>query len=425
MDKRGFEIPIKEWLRNELYRWSSEIINDDNNYSNLPIEKSKVIKLFNIHISKKRDAHPYLWSILMLLKFNRNRLALKEEDNEVIETDSLDKVGMVGKSKSLLRTAKDILKFAKSDLPVLILGETGTGKELAAKALHQNSSRSKKKFLTVNCSAFKGDTSLLESELFGHEKGSFTGAINRKIGIFEEANGGTVFLDEIHHLSLEAQAKILRAIQEKRIRRVGQNGEIPVDFRLISASKPNLRSLSEKNFFLPDLYFRIATLDITISPLRERVEDIAPLVIHFKNMIEKRDGVIKEISEPAIDKLKGYDWPGNIRELQNFIEKTLLITEGRIIKACDLSESLSMLNSRDSINKVNNEHKYKTLKDLEEWYNNKKVKIILETLIKNGHNISKTAEALEEKRSTLSSTMKKFGISHMTNEEREEFVISL
>ena len=355
-------------------------------------------------------------------KFYRNRKALIEEVDEEVDVEILNKVGMVGKSKSLLRTAKEILKFSKSDLPVLILGETGTGKELAAKALHENSKRTGKRFLTINCSTFKGDTTLLESELFGHEKGAFTGAVNRKIGILEDANGGTVFLDEIHHLSMEAQAKILRAIQEKKIRRVGHNIEIPVDFRLISASKPDLRSLSEKNEFLPDLYFRIATLDITIGPLRERVEDISPLVFHFKRTIEKRDGTVKEISEAALDKLKGHNWPGNVRELQNLIEKLSLITEGRVIRPCDLNGHLFISQKKEHFE---NKMTCQTLKELDNWYKNKKLKIILSSLIKTGHNISRTADFLEEKRSTLSSVMKKYGILSMNILEREALFNSL
>ena len=373
-------------------------------------------------VSKK---HLIILAESAIEKFNRNRKAFTDMKESLTKPAKIiESIGMIGQSKSLSNTAKNIIRFSKSDLPVILLGETGTGKELAAKAIHQNSLRSRKNFLTVNCSAFKGDSGLLESELFGHEKGSFTGACKRKIGILEAACGGTVFLDEIHHLSMEAQAKILRAIQEKKIRRIGQNEEIPVNFRLISASKPNIRNLCEKNKFLPDLYFRISTLDIVIAPLRERMEDISSLVSHFKKKIEKRDGVVKEISESAIDKLKAYFWPGNIRELQNFIEKIFLVTEGRIIKACDLESELSKIKKcQNKIEKKKNEE-YKTLKDLERWYDDKRVKIILDTLIKTGHNVSKTAEILEEKRSTLSSTMKKFKILEMTPQEREEYLLS-
>ncbi|MBG09193.1 MAG: hypothetical protein CME68_10575 [Halobacteriovoraceae bacterium] len=373
-------------------------------------------------VSKK---HLIILAESAIEKFNRNRKTLTDVKNiDDSSNDFIEEVGMVGVSNSLLNTAKNIIKFSKSDLPILLIGETGTGKELGAKAIHQNSTRFRKKFLTVNCSTFKGDSTLLESELFGHEKGSFTGALNRKIGIFEEANGGTVFLDEIHHLSIEAQAKILRAIQEKKIRRVGQNEEIPVNFRLISATKPDIRNLCEQNRFLPDLYFRISTLDITISPLRERTEDIGPLIFNFKKKIEKRDGIIKEVSEAAIDKLKGYDWPGNVRELQNFIEKIFLITDCKFIKACDLDHELSKLRSDQNKREKNEIKTYKTLKELEKWYDSKKVKIILETLIKTGHNISKTAEILEEKRSTLSSTIKKYGILDMTIKQREDYLSS-
>jgi DNA-binding NtrC family response regulator len=353
-----------------------------------------------------------------LEKFRSNRSALNEEslNSENTDVQVIKNVGMAGISRSLTKTAKDIIKFAKSELPVLLLGETGTGKELAAKALHDHSKRSGKRFLTVNCSAFKSDTALLESELFGHEKGSFTGAISRKIGILEEADGGTVFLDEIHHLSQEAQAKILRAIQEKKIRRVGLNSEIPIDFRLISASKPNLRELSEKGDFLPDLYFRIATLDITIAPLRERDEDIPSLVFHFKNKIEQRDHIFKEITEAALNKLKAYNWPGNVRELQNLIEKVFLVTEGRIIKPNDLEGHLFF--KKEISTPL--DHECQTLKDLDTWYENKKLKMIINHLIKAGHNVSKTAEMLGEKRSTLSSTMKKFGLLNMSAKQREE-----
>lgn len=223
---------------------------------------------------------------------------------------------------------------AKSDSAVMITGESGTGKELLAKFIHRSSNYSKGRFVAVNCAAISPN--LVESELFGHERGSFTGADRRAQGKFEYASGGTLFLDEIGDLPLEAQAKLLRALQEKKIRRVGGNEEIPVDVRVICATNRNLNEQVEKSAFRQDLFFRINVFPIQPPPLRERIDDIEPLVAHF--LKKNRNNADIQLTEGAVSTLKKYHWPGNIRELANVIERAIILAgDQNVITAETLS----------------------------------------------------------------------------------------
>ncbi len=237
-----------------------------------------------------------------------------------IEDASLAEVKMVGQSSALKSVASKVARYRSVGQNVLILGDTGTGKELVARGLRASADSA---FLAVNCAAYRGSTDLLESELFGYEKGAFTGAIQEKKGIFESANGGTIFLDEIHQLGLDAQAKLLRAIQEKSVRRVGSAHERQVQFRLVCAAKPDLEERCEKGEFLLDLFHRISVLTIQIPPLRERREDIAPLVNHFCERFEKETGQSKRFLLRTLKYLEQYDWPGNVRELDNTVYHVL------------------------------------------------------------------------------------------------------
>lgn len=224
--------------------------------------------------------------------------------------------GMVGQSKALKDAAARVLRYQATTQNILITGETGTGKELIARALHGDST---KPYIAVNCAVFNGSSELLESELFGYERGAFTGADREKKGVLEAAQGGTVFLDEIHHLSLTAQAKLLRVFQEKHIRRVGGVKEIKVDFRLITASKPNLEALCERGDFLRDLYHRLNVLAIHLPPLRERAEDIEPLVSYFCRKYEQTTGRRIRFKIRTLRYLENDPWPGNVRELENML----------------------------------------------------------------------------------------------------------
>jgi two-component system NtrC family response regulator len=225
-----------------------------------------------------------------------------------------------------------IANVATTDSTVLIQGETGTGKELVARAIHYSSKRKRNKFIAINCGALADN--LLESELFGHEKGSFTGAIRQKIGKFELADQGTLFLDELGNISPAMQIKLLRVLQEMRFERVGGNQVIEADVRIIAATNDDLEKAVEEDRFREDLYYRVNVIPIMLPPLRERKEDIPLLARHF---IEKRShGRVTEISDEAIQSLMSYDWPGNVRELENIIERSVILSSGSTLTQIDL-----------------------------------------------------------------------------------------
>jgi len=216
---------------------------------------------------------------------------------------------------------------APTDAAVLIEGETGTGKELVARAIHDRSSRSKKAFIKVNCAAIPA--TLLESELFGHEKGSFTGAFAQKLGRFELAHQGTLFLDEIGEIPLELQSKLLRALQEQELERLGGNRTIKVDVRIIAATNRNLKAMVEENRFRADLYYRLNVFPLNVPPLRERREDIPLLARYFlQKHAQRMDRKIETIPTHVFEALTNYHWPGNIRELQNVIERSVVLSNG-------------------------------------------------------------------------------------------------
>lgn len=228
-------------------------------------------------------------------------------------------IGMVGRSSKLAQVVSKVQKFRPSLKPVLILGETGVGKEMVAKALHVGG---RDRFFVVNCAAFQG-SALVESELFGHEKGAFTGALNRKVGILEAAKGGTVYLDELHYLDINTQGKLLRAIREKKIRRVGGLQEEPVEFRLVASTWPNIEERVNEGTFLSDLYYRLKFLTIEIPPLRERPEDIEPLVMHLCEKHFQETHVRKQFLMRTIRYLEKHKWPGNVGELDGCVSALL------------------------------------------------------------------------------------------------------
>ncbi|MBV8842380.1 MAG: sigma-54-dependent Fis family transcriptional regulator [Bryobacterales bacterium] len=234
---------------------------------------------------------------------------------------------MVGESAGFRGVANAIQIVAPTDAAVLIQGETGTGKELVARAIHDRSSRSNRPFIKVNCAAIPA--TLLESELFGHEKGAFTGAFAQKLGRFELAHGGTLFLDEIGEIPLELQPKLLRALQEQEFERLGGNRTIQVDVRVIAATNRNLKAMVEENKFRADLYYRLDVFPLTVPPLRERRQDIPLLIRYFVQKHAGRMGRrIERIPTESVQALTSYPWPGNIRELQNVIERSIIMSNG-------------------------------------------------------------------------------------------------
>jgi Nif-specific regulatory protein len=250
----------------------------------------------------------------------------------------------VAASKSMRLVLRQARQVGPSRATVLLRGESGTGKELLAEAIHQASPRKDKPLIKLNCAALPSE--LVESELFGHQKGAFTGAFQTKKGLFEVANQGALFLDEIGELSLDAQAKVLRAIQEKEIQRVGSETTITVDVRLITATHRPLEELLEQGKFREDLYYRINVFPIFIPPLRERREDILPLAEHFlAEFSDEYNKKIKRISSPAVDLLVQYHWPGNVRELRNCVERAVLVCEEEVIRTYHLPPTLQTAES--------------------------------------------------------------------------------
>lgn len=271
------------------------------------------------YISKPPDLNRLLNAI-------RNALDRKQL---VVENKRLKKkvdknYEMIGSSEAILRVKEIIEKVAPTEARVLITGANGTGKELVAHWLHQKSSRSKSPMIEVNCAAIPSE--LIESELFGHVKGSFTGANKDRAGKFEAANGGTIFLDEIGDMSLSAQAKVLRALQENSVSRVGSDKDIKVDVRVIAATNKDLKEEIANGRFREDLYHRLAVILINVPGLNERKDDIPLLVSHFAELIAEQQGSVKrEFSDSALELLKAYDWTGNIRELRNVVERLMIL----------------------------------------------------------------------------------------------------
>jgi transcriptional regulator with GAF, ATPase, and Fis domain len=309
---------------------------------------------------------------------------------------------IIGESPQIKEVMDLVNRVAKSNATVLILGESGTGKELVANAIHYNSDRKNKPFVKVNCGALPEN--LLESELFGHEKGAFTGAISRKIGRFERAHGGSIFLDEIGEMSFSTQVKLLRVLQEKQIERVGSTEVIDVDVRIIAATNKDLKRLVEEGRFREDLYYRLNVIPIKIPPLRERKQDIPLLVKYFlqKYSLETgRRGMT--ISDSALDKLKTYSWPGNIRELQNVIERAVILSPGREITEDQLPPEIVKRDRQVELDEFKLPKNGVNLNDLEK-------SLIKQALDMTNDNQTEAARLLGITRHTLIYRMEKYGL---------------
>ncbi|MCS7299027.1 MAG: sigma-54 dependent transcriptional regulator [Spirochaetia bacterium] len=318
-------------------------------------------------------------------------MVIHRKDNKEDIKKIMLSFGIVGESEKIIDIFKKTTSIAKSDSLVLITGETGVGKELFAEVIHKLSNRKDNPFIRINCAAIP--ETLLESELFGYEKGAFTGANKRKLGLFEIADGGTLFLDEIGEISISVQTKLLRAIEEKKIIRVGGLDYIPINARLIVATNRELLEEVRKRNFREDLFFRINVVSIHIPPLRERKEDILPLFYYFLDMFSKRNGkVIKRVDEDYLEFLMNYPFPGNVRELSNFVERAVVLSEDGVISLDLIHDYVMSYIPKQEIHRSERE-------------------IIVSSLIKYDFNISKTAKFLGMHRNTLSRKIKKYGIT--------------
>lgn len=325
---------------------------------------------------------------------NATRQISLAQENETLKkrVDSLECVeDLIGKSEAIKRVLKEVESVAPTNSSVIITGESGTGKELVARAIHANSLRKFYPLVSVHCGALT--ESLLESELFGHEKGAFTGALYNRKGRFEMADSGTIFLDEIATISQKMQVELLRVLETKRFMRVGGNKEIASDFRVICATNRDLKGMVEKGTFREDLYYRLNVMNIHVPPLRERIEDIPLLVEYFiKKYCTSMNKPLITIEPAALKRILDYKFPGNIRELENMIERAIVVGSGKKIVLKDLPFG------KDTIDST-----VESLDDFEKAF-------ILQILNKYGWNISRTAHALKVDRVTLYNKIKKYGL---------------
>ena len=306
--------------------------------------------------------------------------------------EDLPETEIVGTSPQMVDIYKKVARVAAIDAPVLLLGETGAGKELVARAIHSNSTRVQAPFVVINCGALT--ETLLESELFGHERGSFTGAVSARRGLFESATGGTVFLDEISETSLGFQVKLLRVIQEHEIRRVGSNDTLTVDIRTIAATNSDLREMVRTDLFREDLFHRLNVFTISIPPLRDRLGDIPMLVSYYLKQYNEQYGRSTRLLPEALDQMKRYEWPGNVRELKNVLERAQTFCDNNVIQPSDLE--LGMPDEpvgppKGSLDEMEREH-------------------IIRTLRETGGNKKKAAEILGIERRTLYNKAKRLDI---------------
>ncbi|MCF8260286.1 MAG: sigma-54 dependent transcriptional regulator [Melioribacteraceae bacterium] len=330
-----------------------------------------------------------------------NQTSLLKE-NKKLKSDKIKETVIIAQSKIMTDILKTVERVAKTDARVMITGENGTGKELIARAIHTSSNRCDEQIIEVNCAAIPNE--LIESELFGHEKGSFTGAVKQRIGKFELAHKGTLFLDEIGDMAPQAQAKVLRAIEDGKIERVGSGEKIDVDVRLVAATNKNLEEEIENGNFREDLFHRLNVIPIHIPPLRERKEDIVLLADFFlKGSCEKNDFPLKVFTEGAYEYLKAQTWTGNVRELRNFIERIAIMTSEDLITAESISR-LSTSSKKEFNDLLDITNSFQEFKDKAEKA------FIAKQLDANDWNISKTADILGIQRSHLYNKLKKYNL---------------
>jgi two-component system, NtrC family, nitrogen regulation response regulator NtrX len=313
---------------------------------------------------------------------------------------------MVGESAALHKVREAIGRAAPTNATVLILGESGVGKELVARAIHRNSLRARERFVQVNCAAIPEE--LIESELFGHEKGSFTGATEKQIGKFEQADRGTIFLDEVGDMSAKTQAKVLRVLQEGEVERLGSARTMKVDVRVIAATNKDLEAEIDTGRFRDDLYFRLSVIPIFVPPLRDRIEDVSVLVRHFAELFNKESGLKpRRFTPAAIELLQQHRWRGNIRELRNTVERLLIMSRSDMIDADDLRDAIRVEPRAQPVADAPRD-KPGTLREFKEASERA---FLVEKLREHGWNISRTAEALDTPRSNLYKKLEQYQIT--------------
>src|SRR5256712_3906714 len=322
---------------------------------------------------------------------------------------------MIGDSAGLKQVMASVGRAAPTNATVLIHGESGVGKELVARTIHRNSLRSRERFVQVNCAAIPEE--LIESELFGHEKGSFTGATEKQVGKFEQADRGTIFLDEVGDMSAKTQAKVLRVLQEGEVERLGSARTIKVDVRVIAATNKNLDEEIEKGRFREDLYFRLAAIPIHVPSLRERPEDVPLLARHYMDYFSRENNVRpKRITQAALEGLQRYRWKGNIRELRNTVERMIIMTSGDTIDLPDLPDGVRSPSSSSASGglatpKAGSGAGQAEAGTLREFKENAERAFLVGKLRENGWNISKTAEVIGTPRSNLYKKLEQYQIS--------------
>ena len=352
----------------------------------------------------------------------RNVLAQSElrSENRELRLAMESKYELVGQSPALDRVLEAVRRAAPTSATVLLLGESGVGKELVARTIHRNSPRAGQRFVQVNCAAIPEE--LIESELFGHEKGSFTGATEKQTGKFEQADRGTIFLDEIGDMSPKTQAKVLRVLQEQEVERLGSARTIKVDVRVIAATNKNLEEAISRGEFREDLFFRLNVIPIIVPPLRERKEDIPALVQHFaKRGSDEHNLKAKRFDASALEALQRYRWRGNIRELRNTVERLLIMTPGDVVRAADLPPDLRGEASAASSAATSGDVSQPSvgggvgslmgLGTLREFKDASERAFLVQKLRDHDWNISKTAEVIDTPRSNLYKKLEQYGIT--------------
>ncbi len=392
-DTNGLE--VLEKLKNEI-RIKSEII-VITAYGSIQ-DAIKAIKTGAYHyLTKPFDPE----EVILLIERIRKE---KAKERELIKELLKPIPEIIGKNEKFLKALELARKVANEDTTVLLIGESGTGKEVFARYIHLNSKRREGPFIPINCAAIPKE--LLENELFGSEKGAFTGAYKTKIGKFELADGGTLFLDEIAEMPIDLQAKLLRAIEYKEIERLGGTKTIKVDTRIIAATNRNLKELVNKGEFREDLYYRISVFPIYLPPLRERKDDILMISEHFLKKLERKYGKKLKLNEETKRILLSYDFPGNIRELENILERAVILTEDGVIRKEHL-----LIETKTEKEESRKEVEIKNLKDFIEREIEKIEKEIIEKTLKSSRgNISETARILGISRKTLYEKLKKYNI---------------
>jgi two-component system nitrogen regulation response regulator NtrX len=345
------------------------------------------------------------------------------QENRDLKLAMESKYEIVGQSQALRKVLEAVQRAAPTNATVMLLGESGVGKELVARTIHRNSTRAGQRFIQVNCAAIPEE--LIESELFGHEKGSFTGATEKQLGKFEQADRGTIFLDEVGDMSPKTQAKVLRVLQEQEVERIGSARTIKVDVRVIAATNKNLEEAIGRGEFREDLYFRLNVIPIVVPPLRERPEDIPLLVQHFARLTSEEHNLrLKRFESRAIDALQRYRWRGNIRELRNTIERLMIMSPGEVIRLEDLSpelrgESAPRSAAPEATATPGVPEPTASASDgrgvagstLREFKEAAERAFLVERLREQAWNISKTAEVLDTPRSNLYKKLEQYGIS--------------